>query len=118
MHLQNIVTQADQCPLRLHFLQSQQQKLPESPSLFDLSKNRFDDPFSLRINRSARFGSNLLSHAFYWCGVLSKRSLLSSRPGFSVFFFFRRHVTLYCSSFQVVQVILLAVAAVDHYHLR
>src|SRR5256714_9152471 len=55
IELQQIVRGADDLPLRIHFVQAAQEKLPEAPALFDLTEDRLDDALPQTIH-GLRFG--------------------------------------------------------------
>src|SRR6266852_4578549 len=61
VHLQNVMREAYEGPLRAHLVDTTQQKLPESARLFDLPEHRFHNHLAGRVHRFARLGLQLAS---------------------------------------------------------
>src|SRR5208337_3999373 len=72
--LQEVVAKADQVPLGRDFFKTAQQKMPETPNLLDLTKDRFDDLLALSIS-AAPFGrTQFPGHAILGCGRFGNTS--------------------------------------------
>ena len=54
-HFQDIVPQADESPFGFDLLQPAEEKSAESSELLDLSENRLNTFFTLRVNSLSRF---------------------------------------------------------------
>src|SRR5712692_7414353 len=81
VHLQNVMREAYEGPLRAHLVDTTQQKLPESARLFDLPEHRFHNHLAGRVHRFARLGLQLASHAIHPRGSLGQRT---ARAGFLI----------------------------------
>jgi hypothetical protein len=62
MQLEQVVTQAHDCPFGGGLGEPEQTESSGAHGLFDLAEDRLDDHLATRVDRSARRGSDLLMH--------------------------------------------------------